>query len=380
MNPNISIFLNISRWFAAFLVLLGHLRQLILVDFKYVEQKTLICKALYFVTGFGHEAVMVFFVISGFLVGSLTLKRWRSNGSNLSAYVSARVSRIYTVLIPALLAGLALDFIGLHWFNSSELYTNSAQYHTISLNSTISADIGIATFFGNLFNLQGILVQHFGSNGPLWSLANEWWYYSIFALVGMVITGSGNKRFAYAIAAIALASFLPPSILLYGTVWALGFIAHAWINSSVWRPNPLLGLVVFLIIIITSRLSHNTDSVANPESLLSGFFPDFIVGVGYVIALASASKMTIPFKWLHDFLAEFSFTTYLFHFPAMVFIVAIGYQIFGLRFQVQPSASGYLYMFVATAILYLYCFVFYQLTEKHTVYVREKLDSYALKW
>ena len=93
MNP-VSTFLNISRWVAAFLVVIGHIRHLLFVDLKYVEHKTLFIKGMYFFTGFGHEAVIVFFVISGYLVGGITLERWRLNGADLASYFSARFSRI----------------------------------------------------------------------------------------------------------------------------------------------------------------------------------------------------------------------------------------------------------------------------------------------
>ncbi|MES2091144.1 MAG: acyltransferase family protein [Pseudomonadota bacterium] len=194
MNINLRSFIDASRWLAAFFVVVGHVRHLILIDFKEVEDKALLYKAVYFLTGLGHEAVVVFFVISGFLVGGLTWERWRAHGVKLQPYFSARASRIYTVLVPALLVGLLLDLVGLHWFNKSELYTNSLQYHTISLNSTISAAMDLPTFFGNLFMMQGILTGNLGSNAPLWSLANEWWYYCIFALVGAALTGGGGAK------------------------------------------------------------------------------------------------------------------------------------------------------------------------------------------
>jgi peptidoglycan/LPS O-acetylase OafA/YrhL len=75
LSETLSSFLNFSRWSAALLVLVNHARHLILVDLEEVKQQTLFVKALYFVTGLGHEAVVIFFVISGFLVGGVTLDR-----------------------------------------------------------------------------------------------------------------------------------------------------------------------------------------------------------------------------------------------------------------------------------------------------------------
>ena len=57
------------RGFAAFLVVISHLRNFLFVDFSEVVNPSLFDQAFYFVTGLGHQAVMVFFVLSGFFVG-----------------------------------------------------------------------------------------------------------------------------------------------------------------------------------------------------------------------------------------------------------------------------------------------------------------------
>ena len=61
-----------------------HARSLVFVDYGELQSPGLWAKGFYFLTGFGHEAVMVFFVISGYLVGGKvwSLYRERSEGSN----------------------------------------------------------------------------------------------------------------------------------------------------------------------------------------------------------------------------------------------------------------------------------------------------------
>ena len=110
MNNNFSALLNACRWGAALLVVLGHARHLILIDYNHVEYKNIFIKGLYFITGLGHEAVVVFFVISGFLVGGLTLRKW-STQISYKDYFAARFSRIYSVLVPALIVGAGLDWL-----------------------------------------------------------------------------------------------------------------------------------------------------------------------------------------------------------------------------------------------------------------------------
>ena len=56
-----SDFLNLARWVAAALVVVEHVRNLIFIDYGSLESPTVIHKGFYFLTGFGHEAVVIFF-------------------------------------------------------------------------------------------------------------------------------------------------------------------------------------------------------------------------------------------------------------------------------------------------------------------------------
>jgi peptidoglycan/LPS O-acetylase OafA/YrhL len=360
-------------------VLFGHVRHIVLVDLAGVHQASLVDKGLYFFTGLGHEAVVVFFVISGFLVGGTTLERWSRQGPDLKRYAVARFSRIYTVLVPALAVGLLLDVAGLRWFNASALYTNSAQYHTISLNSDISAGLDARTLLGNLFMLQGISTGIFGSNNPLWSLAYEWWYYTLFALLAAAWTGTdlGRWRPVSAVAGLLLAAWLPGHVTLWGGIWLLGLLTHRWIASGAWRPHPVIGLAMLALAIVWSRLSHNVENVDHPESLFTGFARDLVLGLAFSVALASITRLqgTLGCSRFHARMADFSYTTYLCHFPAMLLLIAVAFQCVGLPFQQQPDARGLACLVGLSALLLAYCRAFAWLTERHTAAVQRWLQA-----
>ena len=173
LSPITSAHLDLVRGGAALLVLLSHARNLFFRDYRDLgSYQTLTNRILYFLTGLGHEAVIVFFVLSGFLVGGSVLKA--SIKFSWPTYLVARTSRLYVVLIPALLVVFVCDSIGpmlsggQFWYASVLPHFNSAPF---------SASISAKIFLGNLLFLQTILVPPFGSDGPLWSLANEFWYY-----------------------------------------------------------------------------------------------------------------------------------------------------------------------------------------------------------
>ena len=65
--------LDMIRGLAALEVCLGHLRGFFLVDYGQT-QGGLAAKLFYTLTGMHHQAVMIFFVLSGFLVGGSVIR------------------------------------------------------------------------------------------------------------------------------------------------------------------------------------------------------------------------------------------------------------------------------------------------------------------
>lgn len=376
LSQPFSTFLNVSRWVAAFLVVIAHARHLLFVDYKLVMAPNILVKGLYFFTGLGHEAVVVFFVISGYLVGGLTWQKWRLKGVDAAQYIVARTSRIYTVLIPGLLIGGLLDLIGLHWFNQSELYTASPRYQS-SMNSVIADNLNIETLLGNLAMLQGIAVPRLGSNAPLWSLANEWWYYCIFALVAAGVIARGLRRIGCFAAVAVLAWFLPAKLVLWIVIWGLGLLAAMWIEYGKRIPHPWVGAVLFAVFLIISRLSHSVENVEGGESLFDGFLRDLSLGLAYAVFLVAATRL----RWnllLPDFhrrFANFSYSTYVFHFPIMVLIVAMGYQFLGIGIQIQPTLSSAFYITLVVGFVYLCCFLFSCVFERQTDSIRRLMTK-----
>jgi peptidoglycan/LPS O-acetylase OafA/YrhL len=72
LKPSRLDHLDLLRGLAAFLVLAGHLRAYVFQSFPEIDkagaQLSAFVKAFYFATGLGHQAVMIFFALSGFLV------------------------------------------------------------------------------------------------------------------------------------------------------------------------------------------------------------------------------------------------------------------------------------------------------------------------
>lgn len=74
----------------------------------------------------GHEAVVVFFVLSGYLVGGRSLQRAIEGRFDVPAYWLDRVTRVYVPLIPVLGLTALVVFIQGHQSSMVELLVNLA--------------------------------------------------------------------------------------------------------------------------------------------------------------------------------------------------------------------------------------------------------------
>ncbi|MDV1146441.1 acyltransferase [Klebsiella pneumoniae] len=154
MNKLTSIYLDLIRFTAALVVVLSHAA-------GFTSLKIPI------ISGLGTEAVVVFFVLSGYVIAYVSSNK----ENNYIAFFKARAIRIYSVLVPAVLITLIFDHIGLK-YNPSYYFSHSNFHYDYSIFTFIKLNF----FLGEGFN------QHlvFGSNEPIWSIGFECIYYILF--------------------------------------------------------------------------------------------------------------------------------------------------------------------------------------------------------
>ncbi len=216
-----NLWLDLIRGCSALIVCLGHLRNAILIDYSVLVNPSIIIKAFYAITGFGHQAVMVFFVLSGYFVGGAVLR----SGDKFSwgSYLTSRLTRLWVVLIPCLLITWIVGLIVEHYASGVLSGANYDVWHSGPKMGEYSTDF--STFLANIFFMQTIVSPVFGLNGPLWSLANEFWYYMLFPLLAIAIgVIESQKVFFRAIAfifAMIIAWCLPDNILYGFMIWIM---------------------------------------------------------------------------------------------------------------------------------------------------------------
>src|SRR5271156_433132 len=318
-----SAHLDLIRGLAAWAVLWGHVRALFFVDFQHIKHNSPWLRVLYFFSGFGHEAVMVFFVLSGFFISSAIIGRWLSGHWSWRDYAIDRSSRLYVVLIPALLLGWVWDKVGSSIFASTGLYSQPLEgFGAAIAQNRVTPGI----FLGNLLFLQTIVCPTFGSNGPLWSLANEFWYYVLFPVAlaaGMAWRVNSTRRaILLTILAVFLAIFVGSEILVGFLIWLAGAVlVFAFSNCAFFGK----GWLILYFFVSSLVLAATLGAARTGYSVVLG--SDLGVGIAFSLFLFGILQMDIGtghglYPRTAHTIAGFSYSLYVLHFPFLLLLRA----------------------------------------------------------
>ena len=325
MNPAFSLYLDIVRFAAACLVYLTHSNQRWLVS-DVVPASV-----------FAHSAVVVFFVLSGFVIAYVTATKDR----DWIAYTSSRLSRIYSVALPALLLTLVLDAIGRQLLSS--VYHFPFDYFAVRL---------LASAF--MLNEWWFVSITTFSNAPYWSITFGLWSCAAFGLLTFV---RGRAEWAWG---LGLLLVMGPKIILLAPLWWLGvYLYHSptfrgLSVASAW----LLFLLSFISIILFQAFELSTyfsemlrgyvGGALHRELTFSNFFlGDYILSplvflnfAGARRLLQSASATPMILARLIWWTASSTFILYLVHQPVLTFWGAV----------LRGDPSGWNYWVVTTLL------------------------------
>jgi peptidoglycan/LPS O-acetylase OafA/YrhL len=213
---------------------------------------------------------MIFFVLSGFLVGGSVL-RGRMDGTwSWSLYATNRLTRLWVVLIPALLLGAIWDHCGIHLFGTSGIYGGVARAN-VGIFAVLPRLSG-SVMVGNALFLQGILTPTFGSNGPLWSLSYEFWYYVLFPLMVLAVPLDkfSSSMVLRGVASLAVVFFIGETISLYFLIWFLGATINLAPEESGGRGKLWVMVATGVVVLIVGVFKFKPGT---PE------YSDFFFGV-----------------------------------------------------------------------------------------------------
>jgi peptidoglycan/LPS O-acetylase OafA/YrhL len=272
----LSLYLDLVRFVAATAVLLSHFAYTRISGGEYLILRR-----------FGADAVIVFFVLSGYVIAYVSAERERT----LSEYAINRCARLYSVVFPGLIATVILDQMGRvldpalydgWWYKDSE---------------ALWRFLASLLFVNELWFAS---IRPF-SNGPYWSLGYEFWYY---ALYGACFYYGGRTR---AVLAVLIALIAGPKILMLLPAWLIGVWTYRFNRGK--QVSVPIGWVLFLSpILIYSFIKASEIDVAARVATMAVIGPDFVM-----------SKL----KNSDRYWAGLTFSIYLLHYPVLHFFAAL---------------------------------------------------------
>ncbi len=302
--------LDAIRGFAAFYVVIHHL-----VAFS-PELRSRLSSVGYLPFRFGQEAVILFFLLSGFVVAASVGGRHFV----VRDYIEKRVVRIYPLFLFSLLISFLL---------CSHLPAK------IELHTDLKTLVGNLLMWQDLSNKPGNRVSVYAGNDPLWSLSYEFWFYALY--IGYVkfqahFRLDARSMFYSVVLVSALAwlcylrynshAFL---VITYFSIWCLGVYSHdlyafgTGLRLRNYAPVMLVfsGLTLLILIPVFNyyRRSIPLIPILYP-TLVARHFVFALVAIltglaWYRTGLIGYRFILAPFA----FFAPFSYALYVLHFP-----------------------------------------------------------------
>lgn len=311
ITPSMSLALDLVRVVAALIVLAAH-----------TAQSQVYRGPWPFSELFQHAAVIVFFVLSGLVIGHTTFSR----PTTLRDYTIARVTRILPVALPA--AALGAAAMAVAWSFGFE-----GILEPLARERLDAPDAPYLLF---------LLSQLFGGYGPawnppIWSLSYEIWYYVLFGAV--VFCKPAQRNLAIGLIAVAAG----PRIVLLAPVWLSG----VWLarQGGRWRLTSAQGILAmggamltgFVICQtatgIADKLGEASGFDLSPLRFSQCFLSDWAMTPVILLAFVGMKPLAqAAAQWLERHsgairaLAGASFTLYLMHWPVLVLLQMSGFN------------------------------------------------------
>lgn len=313
MKPRFSLYLDLIRFTAAVAVFLEHLAS---YPFTNGVMPTWLLHG-------GAPAVIVFFVLSGYVIAHVTGTAERT----ARAYVAARVSRLYSVVPIALLLTFLFDRIGMTL--EPDLYA----VPRVLMKPETWAGYVSSLFFVNEYQVFGFDGIAPGTNNPYWSLSFEATYYVV---AGLALFAPRRLGIPLALVLFMLAG---RTIFALFPSWLLGFaVARSRVGSSLPRSVAALAAfasaaAVFAAPMVAAHLPQDNFGWHFPwgrKPFDRNLVGDYVVAIAFALNVVAMRRLldastgvshapTATIRWL----GSLTFPLYCIHFPALCVLTAL---------------------------------------------------------
>lgn len=264
----------------------------------------------------GHKAVILFFVLSGYVIAYVADARERG----LGIFLVSRATRIYSVVLPALALSYGVEMLLWHLGKQASVY---------QLTQPLKYLLVFVTFTGGSWFLRE---EAFG-NVPYWSLYYEVWYYAAFAAARYL---RGWPRIA---ALLAVALITGPRIWLLAPLWLGGCLIYRLHRGP--GPSRRTARVLFAASVAAAwfvvaqdpngAINHWADTLSGgwigahlrySQYALGDLLTGGVVAVNLYAARHAGlefGRLAKPVTWC----ASFTFALYLMHYPLVLLFRAL---------------------------------------------------------
>jgi len=366
----ISGWLDLARGLAAVEVLAFHSYQLLWIERLpgpgYGPGIHFAYSILWGLSRHGVAAVMIFFVLSGYLVGGPALLRSVNGRLRAVDYFTARAARLYVVVIPALLLSAALYT----WARASSGWPDFVATHQEVFNSMriFNAPVGPLAAACNLLFLQTIACHEYAGNLAWWSLANEAWYYVLFFAL---LSVRRNLWWALPILAILMLFYQAErfdtaghhtglQFIFYFAIWCLGVVVYAVVAPMwLWAIGFATGFIGLQLMAAGGLLAPVWTYYAT-------------IGLVTCAAIVGLERAECPLPAFLRFgipLAAMSFSLYAIHYPVVLLLDVVFGSHADFTLQYLLLYAGFILAGLLAGSL------FYSWFEIHTPTIRKLLQS-----
>ena len=309
IKRNLSLYLDVLRFGAAFVVLISHFGYE-----RYTSGRYLFVRDL----NLGSDAVVIFFVLSGMVITFTG----QTKDKTLGRFTFNRATRLISVAVPAVLLTYFFDRFGASI--RPEAY-DGWWYNPLDFSQML--------FSGLTFSSEWTGQQvRLGTNGPYWSLSYEVAYYILF---GLALYLKSPVRWGL-IALVSIVFGFNVMILL--PAWLVGVWVYNRLQDGkpiearlarLMAVVPVLLYAAMLAIDLPDTLKSLTTSATSADTvrglrfsdefvwnwLIAGLFALHLLGMASLLRDHAFASRATTIRWL----AGASFSVYLVHYPVIQF-------------------------------------------------------------
>jgi peptidoglycan/LPS O-acetylase OafA/YrhL len=305
---------NVIRGLMAIIVFIAHINQIFWI--RLYGPNLIISKII---GAMARHAVLVFFLLSGYLITLSIIKNINTNKKfNYADYFISRLIRIY----PPFLGSLIVTVIAwgiIHYFNLTGKYNYglSLDLYIVREKYDLTIESLIESLMLNKENITKV-------NGPLWSLFIEIKIYFLAAIAVIFATRKSIKIkiLTFVIAVLCVFNFSQEkSFLFFFLIWLVGALAAVY--KVISKKTPSTSCVLLLIFLLLFIILKDYSLALISDTNLSNLFVQIGFSIVYAYFMFYSSYLDRKYPQYLIATGDYSYSLYLIHFPLLLLGLSI---------------------------------------------------------